>query len=282
MPSTTHEALVLLFRNRPELAPELLRDALNVKVPAYTEARVESSDLTELQPTEYRADLVVLLVDGEPVLGIIVEVQLQKDERKRFTWPVYATNLRARLECPTCVLVVTPSEVVADWARVPIETGPGGRFEPLVVGPNAVPIIRDVETAKRDPELAVLSAMAHAGDAPELAAAIATAAVVAARSLDVERALLYSDLVRFSLAGAAQRAFEELMATGNYEYQSEFHRKADAHGKASAVVAFLDARGIPLTDEEKKRILGCTDLAVVDRWVRKAATVTSADELFAA
>src|SRR5262245_3124163 len=102
MPSTTHEALVLLFRNRPELAPELLRDALGVELPAYAEARVESADLTELQPTEYRADLVVLLVDGKPVLGIIVEVQLQKDERKRFTWPVYASNLRARLECPTC------------------------------------------------------------------------------------------------------------------------------------------------------------------------------------
>jgi hypothetical protein len=55
-------------------------------------------------------DLVVLLVDGKPVLGIVVEVQLLPDPQKRFTWPVYVAGLRARLKCPACVLVVTPSE----------------------------------------------------------------------------------------------------------------------------------------------------------------------------
>src|ERR1019366_8630796 len=85
MPSLSHEALLLLFRNRPELAPELLRDALHVQLPAYSEVRLESSDLTDITPAEYRADLVVLLVDGTPVLGIVVEVQLQRDDRKRFT-----------------------------------------------------------------------------------------------------------------------------------------------------------------------------------------------------
>jgi hypothetical protein len=33
MPSHLHEALLLLFRNRPALAPELLRDALHVALP---------------------------------------------------------------------------------------------------------------------------------------------------------------------------------------------------------------------------------------------------------
>lgn len=76
MPSLTHEALLLLFRNRPELAPELLRDALHLTLPAYSEVRLESADLTDVNPAEYRADLFVLLVDGKPVLGIVVEVQL--------------------------------------------------------------------------------------------------------------------------------------------------------------------------------------------------------------
>jgi hypothetical protein len=61
MPSQLHEALLSLFRNRPELAPELLRDALHIQLPAYSEARIESADLTDLQPAAYRADLVVLL-----------------------------------------------------------------------------------------------------------------------------------------------------------------------------------------------------------------------------
>jgi hypothetical protein len=87
MPSMLHESVVLLFRNRPELAAELLRDALGVRLPPYVGARIESADLSEAVPTEYRADLVVLLVNGEPVLAIVVEVQLRIDERKRFTWP---------------------------------------------------------------------------------------------------------------------------------------------------------------------------------------------------
>src|SRR5688572_18597054 len=98
MPSQLHEALLLLFRNRPTLAPELLRDAMHLKLPDFTEARIDSADLTDVQPAEYRADLVILLLDGVPVYGIVVEAQLSQDERKRFVWPVYATSLRARLE----------------------------------------------------------------------------------------------------------------------------------------------------------------------------------------
>lgn len=46
MPSLTHEALIQLFRDRPELAPELMRDALGVTLPAYTEVRTDSAELT--------------------------------------------------------------------------------------------------------------------------------------------------------------------------------------------------------------------------------------------
>ncbi len=294
MPSLTHEGLVSLFRNRPELAPELLRDALGIELPAYAEARVESSDLTEVVPAEYRADLVVLLVDGKPVFGIVVEVQLElkEDDRKFFTWPSYMANLRARLECDTCVLVVTPSEAVATRASKPIRLGPGSTVGLLVVGPNAIPVIVDVETAKRGPELAVLSAMAHGGEEPELAVRIATAALAGVVGLDDERALLYSDLIRISLGEAARRAFEDLMANGNYEYQSDFAKKYDAlgrakgeakgraEGEASAVLKFLATRRIAVTEEQKTRILACTDLQVLERWIEKAVTVTSGDELF--
>jgi hypothetical protein len=101
---------------------------------------------------------VVLLVDGRPVLGVVLELQLRTKKRKRFTWPLYVTGLRARLECNCCVLVVTADPTVARWAAEPIELGPGGKLQPLVLGPDAVPVIADVEQARRAPELAVLSA----------------------------------------------------------------------------------------------------------------------------
>src|SRR5205814_623702 len=49
-PSMLHEGLLLLFQNRPMLAPELLRDVLGVTLPAFTEARVDSAELTEVVP----------------------------------------------------------------------------------------------------------------------------------------------------------------------------------------------------------------------------------------
>jgi hypothetical protein len=52
MASMVHEGLLLLFRNRPTLAPELLEHALGVSVPAYTEARVEAAEFTQVVPTE--------------------------------------------------------------------------------------------------------------------------------------------------------------------------------------------------------------------------------------
>src|SRR6185503_1656050 len=139
MPSHLHEAFILLFRNRPQLAAELLREALHVEVPPFTEARIESAELTQVQPAEYRADLVVLLYEGAPVLGIVVEVQLSIKDEKRYSWPVYVTGLRARIRCPVCLLVVTADEAVARWAAQPIELGGGNRFVALTLGPSGVP-----------------------------------------------------------------------------------------------------------------------------------------------
>lgn len=285
MPSLVHEALLKLFRDRPSLAPELL-DALHVEVPAYDEIRSEDAKLTEIVPTEYEADLLVLLIDGEPVLAIVVEVQLSKDPRKMFTWPVYATNVRARYECRTCVLVVTPNADVAAWAGVAIDVGPGATVMPLVAGPASIPIVRDVEVAKREPELAVLSAMAHGREPQGLD--VVQVVLQAVGQLDPPRLELYADLIWNSLGDAARAAMEALMTTGRHvpfsayakELQAEGQAKGRIEGRAAAVLDVLEARGLVVRDEERERILGCKDEAVLDGWVRKSVTVGSTAELF--
>jgi hypothetical protein len=52
MPSMAHEILVDLFKNRPSLAAESLVEVLGLSLPAYTEARIASAYLTEIQPAE--------------------------------------------------------------------------------------------------------------------------------------------------------------------------------------------------------------------------------------
>lgn len=254
MPSQLHEALLLLFRNRPTLAPELLRDALNVPLPIYTEARIDSADLTEVQPAEYRADLVVLLLDGVPVLGIVVEAQLSADERKRFVWPAYVVGLRARLKCPVYLLVVTVDEVVARWAAQPIELGIGSRLTPLVLRPSGVPAITDLDQACADPELAVLSAMAHGQDADiDQSLQIAMAAQMASVGLDADRSRLYYDLVLSSLSEAARRALQS-MDPLKYEYQSDFAKRYVAKGRADLIARQLTLRFGPLTEEVQAQL----------------------------
>jgi hypothetical protein len=251
---------------------------LHVELPAYSEARVESAELTDVNPAEYRADLVVLLVDGKPVLGIVIEVQLGEDPRKRFTWPVYVAGLRARLKCPACVLVVTPTEAMARWCRKPIDMGPGNTFLPLVIGPSSVPVVDDAAVAERDPELAILSVMAHGHEAR--AEVLGRAALLGMLRLSDERQVLYSDLVFAALSEAARAALEDLMASGNYEFQSDFAKKHQARGEAKALLAVLESRALHISDEARARILACADATRLDAWVRKAITVKSVDELF--
>lgn len=284
-----HEGLLLLFRNRPMLAPELLRDALGVPLPAYSEVRVESAELTQVVPTEYRADLVVLLLEGRPIFAIVVEVQLSRDEDKRMTWPVYLATLRARVGCPTALLVVAPDAAVATWCARPIEMGhPGLVLWPLVTGPEAIPIITEAQTARQNPELTVLSAMAHGKWKVGGAIAQAVLLAMAGAGLEDERGRLYVDLALSSLSEVARAALEALMRSGNYEYQSEFARKYVAQGREegrqegemSSLLKVLDARGLEVDDEARKRILACTEPAQLKRWLRRAMVVKSVQELF--
>ncbi len=211
MPSLLHEGIVALVREKPELAADLLRELLRVSVPAFTEARLAEASLNDLVPTEYRADAVVLLVDGEPVFGIIVEAQLQVDHDKPFTWPMYAISARARYRCPFVVLVVTPDPRTARWAAESVELGGDSAWRALVVGPGGIPVITDLEVASRDPHLAVLSVMAHGGDDDVHAAvAAATVAMAGVASLPEPLRMLCFALIESSLGDAARKSFEML------------------------------------------------------------------------
>ena len=232
MPSMLHEALVLLFRNRPSLGPELARDALHAPLPPFAEARVAEAALTDVKPAEYDADLVVDLVsEGAITAALVIEVQLGPDPDKRWTWPAYLANLRRRLQRDALLLVVATDATVASWAEAPIAMGqPRWVLRPLVLGPSAVPIVTDPAEAARAPELAVVSVLAHRLE--PCVVEIARASLEASRALDDERSRLYVDLVFAALPEAAPAALEALMASGTYEYQSGFAKRYVAQGEA--------------------------------------------------
>ncbi len=73
------------------------------------------------------------------------------------------------------------------------------------------------------------------------------------------------------------------MTSGTYEYQSDFARRyvaqgraeGEASGRAHALLAVLAERGIEIPVEMRVRIAGCSDLAMLDAWLARAATAVS-------
>lgn len=293
MPSSTHEALVELFAQRPSLAAELLADALGVDLPPYRDALLASADFADLTPAQYRADAVIVLADTAPVQAVVVEVQLRPDEDKRWTWPAYLVNLRARLRCPTALLVLCPARAVAAWSAEPIVVGhPGWTLTPLVLGPDRVPVVTSPDQARAAPQLAVLSALAHgAGRRRE---EVLAALLDGLAAVDADHAVLYLDIVLAALPQAAKRHLEALVSIAGYEYQSDYARKYFGQGKAEgkaegrmeakamAVLTVLCSRGLDVSDEARRRVAECRDADQLDLWLRRAVHAATVDELFTA
>ena len=153
----------------------------------------------------------------------------------------------------------------------------------MVIGPSAIPYVTDEAEAQRAPELAVLSVLAHAHEAD--AERIAAPALKAVATLASDFAMLYSEVIHEALSPAAKAALEKLMDIRNYEFKSEFAKKHRAEGARTArvadLLAFLDARGLAVSEAERETIAACTDDATLTRWIRKAATVATVAEVFA-
>ncbi len=65
------------------------------------------------------------------------------------------------------------------------------------------------------------------------------------------------------------------------KYFSHWKDQGRTEGEIKAIFLVLDARGLDISDDARERIQRCEDPNQLDAWVRKAAIVTSADELFA-
>jgi hypothetical protein len=306
MPSSLHEVFVEFVRQRPAFVAELLVGPLNVELPDFGETRLDSCDFTSVLPTEYPADAVVTFTKrGVPVFAVVVEAQRSRAAKKRLTWPVYLATLRARLNCTTALLVLCDDDGVAQWCAEPIAVSyPGCVVTPLVLGPGRVPLVTDPAVARTNPELAVLSALAHGAGPGRRPIFIALLAALGKVEDDYEQ--LYYDVVFAGLPKAAQLDLEEILmtVTANSEFRSDFLRRfaekrraegraegvaeglaeglADgmARGESAAVLAVLAARNIAVPEVVRDRITNCLDLVQLESWVRRAATATTVSDLF--
>jgi hypothetical protein len=219
---------------------------------------IVTPDLSQVAPTGYFADTVVVLQDrtARPVTGVIIEVQRDVDDTRLLTWPSYVANLRAKRACDALLLVIAPDPSVAAWARQPIELGhPGFCLTPIVVSFDDAPEIHDRLAASQLPQLAVLSVRAH----PRLE--IAEVAIEAVAQLPADLARLHYDVIIDALPATVRQILEVRMQ--RYEYKSDFARKSYGQGLQeglqAAAIAVARSKIKGLTDHDVAAIGGISD-----------------------
>ena len=104
MSSRPHEGLVEVFRNRPELALGLLEQSAPIGL-AGGDTRVEEADVTQVLPTEYRADLVIAATNPDPAFpaesglssdgrGSQVLARIERSKATKLAWRALARTMR--------------------------------------------------------------------------------------------------------------------------------------------------------------------------------------------
>jgi hypothetical protein len=294
MPSMEHELLVAIIRDHPEVVIDLLGAAFGLSYPEDVEVLASAENLTGVQPTERRADVLLVVRQRNhtrPISALIIEVQLRPDPEKWWTWPDYLGAARSRLRCPVAIVAIALDARTAAWCSEPIDLdGLKSAVWPLVIGPALVPIV-DARSARTNPDLAVVSLLAHRNE--PVAIDLSRAILGACADLDPARAELYADLAFGLLGEAARRALEAEMKLESYVPKNEFleglraaarssgHAEGLAEGRAHAVLDVLDTRGLAVTDTQREVIVACVDEELLAQWLRRAVVVASTAELFA-
>lgn len=281
MVSTEHEVPLELIRDSPSLVTRFLSE-LGVDPPKHTSLRVDSSALNETKVTEHHCASVVLLLDGDKVvMAVIVEVQLRFEKDKVYDWFPYVANLWARRRCPTTLVVYAPDRKTARRYTAPIPIGhPGLTLTPLVIGPDAVPVITDPQVARESPELAVLSGAVHGDHQRDVLEAV----VHALNAIEPSKTVVYVEYVAKRLSEAAKRELETLMTMIEPERHSIVAVTNYAAGQAETLRKMLlftaEHRGFVLTAEMRAQIAECTDPDKLEVWAQRAISAERLEDIF--
>jgi hypothetical protein len=301
MPAAPHEILVMALAERPDLlgvlTERLLGRALSCSL------SVVDSAVRLAAPVELRPDLLLETDEGR---WLAVEVQGNVDPEKSRHWPLLASLLHARYGMGDLV-VITPSRRVARWARrVASVGGPVGTrlvLSPVVIllAGRRLSLLFDAQR----PELALFAAWAmqtrHGPEAravvlraleltaylPEPLRTVQTRAIFNLLSERMLGFLREADMDPAKIPeGPAMRLFRrevfaEGEAKGRVEGEAKGRVEGEAKGRVEALLAILGARHLALSDEQRARIEACSNVAQLDRWIVRAVTAASADDLLA-
>lgn len=228
--SFQHQGICKLISERPEVLLELIPSEPGQTVPDHVELLPGPETIREARFPEHNVDTAVVLrktSEGRLVEALVTEVQLRPDDDKPWSWPIHVADTRARLGCPTTLVVITDDEHTARWAAQPIDLGRGRMvLQPIVIGPDRIPSDLDLEAVRRQPELATLAVMVH-GTKPGSKRLSAAAITVMKEGLDkdAKRYSLLMDLITGALDDEVLGELE-----GEMEGEMELQRSEEPLG----------------------------------------------------
>ncbi|MCX4247441.1 hypothetical protein [Paraliomyxa miuraensis] len=305
--------MVKLVTEYPELWPELLRRCLGIELPDDVEVLQGPETVRQLHAADHTADgtmVVKRVCDGAPVEALVNEIQCKRDDDKWWTWPLHLAGIRARLKCPTTLVVLTPYQSTARWAARPIDVGRGRMtLRPLVIGPAQIPCTMDLDDARQHPALATMAVMVH-GRRPgsRSLSKIALRAVHERLEEQREGSTLLLDLITASVGAKALEEMEEEMEIGTNVSFTKIGRQKFAEGHAlgrkegrekgreegrekgreegrrdarrQAILLVLQSRGLVITQAQRRRLERCPDDEQLESWLRQALVVERTGDLF--
>ncbi|HEX3516068.1 MAG TPA: hypothetical protein VHT26_18920 [Trebonia sp.] len=277
MPSSWHDSVTAIFTENPRLAVEIATSLNGAQLPLGVPVRTETRTFNDRPSTDFEADAVIVAGPvREPVRAVIVEAQKRTLHDKPPQWARYAAQLWTFLRCPVDVLVICPDAKSAFWYARPVPTTlPGYIHLPIVLPPSAVPAITSPDEVASRPAMAALAVAYHGADP-----AVCRAFAGGLRQLPQDHAVKYYEHA-FNMAPlAVQRILEQLMTSGTWPVYSPFAKEHFGRGKTEAILLVLEARGLEVTDAERERITGCTDLKQLNRWITRAATAEKTSDIF--
>jgi hypothetical protein len=293
MPSSWHDSVTAIFTEHPELAVEIATGLTGARIPEGVPVRVEAPNFNDRPSTDFKADAVIVAGNvHDPVRAVIIEAQKRTLRDKPPQWARYAAQLWIFLRCPVDVLVICPDAKSAfSYARPVPTTLPGYTHLPIVLLPSAVPAITSAADAAARPAMAALSVAYHGANL-----AVSQAFVDSLRLLSTDHATRYHEHAYNMAPLAVQRILEQLMKSDTWPVYSPFAKEHFGHGKREGkeegrvegkaegqvedILTVLEARNLNVTDAERERIAGCTDLKQLKTWLWRAATVEQTSVLF--
>jgi hypothetical protein len=217
------------------------------------------------------------------------------------------------------VVVIAVKESVAKWAAGPFCIG-DMTLRPWVIGPKDMQPITSMAEAQRSVEMTFLSGMAHrdsavakdvgralrrALDATEHEHASAIWDIYVTSVGSAVRRVLEMELGSWVPQSTwGKKVFAEGKAKGRSEGKAEGRREGKAEGRregkaegrlegkaegkvegkaegeAQALLLLLRTRRVRLTATQRKRIQSCRNVRQLRAWLRRAATATTAAEVF--